>query len=167
METRLSLEIFFQVTEDEVDGCYVAHAVGHNIVAQGATERELREQVRDAVHRHFGDSPDRPRIARLHSVRDEIVPFAPPVEALDPLDLRRPGTMDTGMEVQQCAEIVFEVCEDIFDGGYSASAIGFGIVTEGQTLKELHFNVMEAIDCHFDESDEDWPGLVRLPLRAG
>ena len=40
METRLSLEIFFQVTEDEVDGCYVAHAVGHDIVAQGETEAE-------------------------------------------------------------------------------------------------------------------------------
>ena len=47
--------------------------------------------------------------------------------------------MDTGMETQPSSEIVFEVCEDIFDGGYSASAIGFGIVTEGDTLKELHF----------------------------
>ena len=78
METRLSLEIFFQVTEDEVDGCYVAHAVGHDIVAQGETEMKLRENVRDAVHGHFGDSPDRPRIARLHFVRDEVLPFEPP-----------------------------------------------------------------------------------------
>ena len=57
METRLSLEIFFQVTEDEVDGCFVAHAVGHDIVVQGETEVKLRENVRDAVHGHFGDSP--------------------------------------------------------------------------------------------------------------
>ena len=69
--------------------------------------------------------------------------------------------METGMETQPSSEIVFEVCEDIFDGGYSASAIGFGIVTEGDTLKELHFNVMEAIDCHFD-NPEDCPGLVRF-----
>ena len=48
-------------------------------------------------------------------------------------------------------EIIFEVTEDQVDGGYSASAIGFGIVTEGQTLKELRYNVMEAIDCHFDD----------------
>ncbi len=58
-------------------------------------------------------------------------------------------------------EIVFEVTEDNVDGGYSASAIGFGIVTEGQTLKELRYNVMEAIDCHFDDIAER-PKLVRL-----
>lgn len=78
METRLSLEIFFQVTEDEVDGCFVAHAVGHDIVVQSPSERQLREDVREAVHSHFGDSPDRPRIARLHFVRDEVMPFTPP-----------------------------------------------------------------------------------------
>ena len=78
IETRLSLEIFFQVTEDEVDGCFVAHAVGHDIVVQGETEVKLRENVREAVHGHFGDSPDRPRIARLHFVRDEVLPFEPP-----------------------------------------------------------------------------------------
>ena len=80
METRLSLEIFFQVTEDEVEGCYVAHAVGHDIVVQAADEFQLRDNVRDAVRRHFGDNPDRPRIARLHFVRDEVLPFEPPAE---------------------------------------------------------------------------------------
>lgn len=69
--------------------------------------------------------------------------------------------MDTPMETQASSEIVFEVCEDIFDGGYSASAIGFGIVTEGETLKELRYNVMDAIDCHFDNPEEH-PCLVRF-----
>ena len=58
-------------------------------------------------------------------------------------------------------EIIFEVTEDQVDGGYSASAIGFGIVTEGQTLKKLRYNVMEAIDCHFDDIAER-PTVVRL-----
>ena len=138
METRLSLEIFFQVTEDEVDGCYVAHAVGHNIVAQGATERELREQVRDAVHRHFGDSPDRPRIARLHFVRDEVLPFEPPPQSC----------REVNMKPRKDTEIIFEICEDMSStAAIRHSAIGFGIVTEGQTKKELRYNVMEAIDC--------------------
>lgn len=69
--------------------------------------------------------------------------------------------METIPESQPSSEIVFEVCEDIFDGGYSASAIGFGIVTQGQTLKELRYNVMEAIDCHFD-NPEDHPCFVRF-----
>ena len=58
-------------------------------------------------------------------------------------------------------EIIFEVTKDQVDGGYSASAIGFGIVTEGQTLKELRYNVMEAIDCHFDDIAER-PTVVHL-----
>ena len=33
-------------------------------------------------------------------------------------------------------EITFEVSEDEVDGGYSASALGFGIHTEGETLDE-------------------------------
>lgn len=69
--------------------------------------------------------------------------------------------MDIREGSQPGSEILFEVCEDIYDGGYSASAIGFGIVTEGQTLKELRHNVMEAIDCYFD-NPEDHPFLVRF-----
>lgn len=49
-------------------------------------------------------------------------------------------------------EIIFEVTEDEADGGYSASAIGFGIHTQGESLDELRRNVKEAVDCYFDES---------------
>ena len=48
-------EIIFEVQEDEVDGGYVATALGHAIVTQGDTLDELREMVKDAVHCHFGD----------------------------------------------------------------------------------------------------------------
>ena len=58
-------------------------------------------------------------------------------------------------------EIIFEVSEDELDGGYSASALGFGIHTQGNTLDELRGNVREAVDCYFDES-MDRPRLIRL-----
>ena len=35
------------------------------------------------------------------------------------------------------AEIIFEVTEDEIDGGYAASALGYGIHTQGDTLDEL------------------------------
>ena len=58
-------------------------------------------------------------------------------------------------------EIIFEVSEDELDGGYSASALGFGIHTQGDTLEELRRNVREAVDCYFDE-DTARPRLIRL-----
>ena len=58
-------------------------------------------------------------------------------------------------------EIIFEVREDQLAGGYSASALGFGIHTEGDTLDELRRNVREAVDCYFDDGVER-PRLIRL-----
>ena len=58
-------------------------------------------------------------------------------------------------------EIIFEVSEDEVDGGYSASALGHGIHTEGETLEEVRGNVREAVDCYFDDATER-PGLIRL-----
>ena len=59
------------------------------------------------------------------------------------------------------SEIIFEVHEDNVDGGYCASALGFGIHTQGETLEELRSNVKEAVDCYFDEKMES-PKLIRL-----
>ena len=58
-------------------------------------------------------------------------------------------------------EIIFEVSEDELDGGYSASALGFGIHTQGDTIEDLRRNVREAVDCYFDEGMER-PRLIRL-----
>ena len=58
-------------------------------------------------------------------------------------------------------EIIFEVTEDEVDGGYSASALGYGIHTQGESLEEIRHNVKEAVDCYFDESTAR-PGLIRL-----
>jgi predicted RNase H-like HicB family nuclease len=68
-------EIFFEVREDEIDGGFVATALGHSIVTQGETVEELREMVRDAVRCHFGDGEPGPMpgMIRLHFVRDEAL----------------------------------------------------------------------------------------------
>ena len=58
-------------------------------------------------------------------------------------------------------ELIFEVSEDEFDGRYSASALGFGIHTEADTLDELRRNVREAVDCYLDEGMKR-PRLIRL-----
>lgn len=59
------------------------------------------------------------------------------------------------------SEIIFEVSEDEVDGGYTASALGVGIHTEGDTLDDLRANVKEAVDCYYDESMEA-PKVIRL-----
>lgn len=58
-------------------------------------------------------------------------------------------------------EIIFEVSEDKMDGGYSASAVGYGIHTEGETIDEVRRNVREAVECYFDKGTLR-PGLIRL-----
>ena len=58
-------------------------------------------------------------------------------------------------------EIIFEVSEDGVDGGFTASALGVGIHTQGDTLEELRANVKEAVDCYFDETMEA-PKVIRL-----
>lgn len=59
------------------------------------------------------------------------------------------------------SEILFEVAEDEGGGGYSASALGYGIHTEGDTPEELRRNVKEAVECYFDATMKR-PGLIRL-----
>ncbi len=59
------------------------------------------------------------------------------------------------------SEIIFEVSEDETDGGYSASALGYGIHTDGETVEELRRNVKEAVECYFDASMQR-PALIRL-----
>jgi predicted RNase H-like HicB family nuclease len=49
-------------------------------------------------------------------------------------------------------EIIFEVTEDEADGGYSASALGYGTHTQGESPEEICHNVKEAVDCCFDEA---------------
>ena len=57
-------------------------------------------------------------------------------------------------------EIIFEVLEDI-EGGYTASALGLGIHTQGDTLDDLKAMVREAVDCYFD-TEVERPSILRL-----
>ncbi|MCY4448179.1 MAG: 2-oxoisovalerate dehydrogenase [Chloroflexi bacterium] len=59
------------------------------------------------------------------------------------------------------AEIIFQVSEDEVDGGYTASALGYGIHTEGDSLEEIRRNVKEAVECYFDDTMRR-PRLIRL-----
>jgi predicted RNase H-like HicB family nuclease len=58
-------------------------------------------------------------------------------------------------------EIIFDVREDEADGGYVASALGYGIHTQGETLEELRGMVKDAVDCYFDETMQR-PAIIRL-----
>ena len=58
-------------------------------------------------------------------------------------------------------EILFTVVESP-EGGLTASAVGFSIVTEADTLDELRSHVREAVECHFEESTA--PKLIRLHI---
>ena len=66
-------EIIFEVTEDEVDGGYSASALGHGIHTEGDSLEEIRANIREAVDCYFDDTMARPKIIRLHFVRDEVL----------------------------------------------------------------------------------------------
>lgn len=61
------------------------------------------------------------------------------------------------------SEIIFEVREDVADGGYTASALGYGIHTQGETLEELRGMVRDAVSCFFDGAAEA-PKIIRLHI---
>ena len=59
------------------------------------------------------------------------------------------------------SEIIFDVREDETDGGYTASALGYGIHTQADTLEELRAMVKDAVNCYFDETMQG-PRIIRL-----
>ncbi|MGA7870771.1 MAG: hypothetical protein WCA22_07710 [Candidatus Binatus sp.] len=69
---RPAEEIVFSV-EESPEGGFEAHALGHSIFTQADTPDQLRAMVQDAVRCHFEDT-DRPRVIRLHWVKDEVLP---------------------------------------------------------------------------------------------
>jgi predicted RNase H-like HicB family nuclease len=46
------------------------------------------------------------------------------------------------------------------EGGYTAQAVGFPILPQGETLDETVKNIKEAAECHF----EDISSSIRSPL---
>ena len=64
-------EVIF-VVEEAPEGGYTARALGASIFTEADDLQELHMQVRDAVACHF-DEAARPRIIRLHFVREELI----------------------------------------------------------------------------------------------
>jgi len=58
-------------------------------------------------------------------------------------------------------EIIFAV-EEAPEGGYTAHALGYPIVTEADTWDELQAMVRDAVHCAFEEGQV--PPVNRLPL---
>lgn len=57
-------------------------------------------------------------------------------------------------------EIIFEILEDPM-GGYTASALGCGIHTQGESVEDLKAQLHDAVECYFDGSSER-PSVIRL-----
>jgi hypothetical protein len=65
-------EIIFEVREAE-EGGFHARALGYSIFTQGEDWDDLRTMVKDAVTCHFEKDAERPKLIRLHFVRDEVL----------------------------------------------------------------------------------------------
>jgi predicted RNase H-like HicB family nuclease len=66
-------ELFVDAHEDEVDGGYVASAVGYGIHTQGETLEELRANLLDAIDCYFGDTSDMPTVIHLRVIKEEVL----------------------------------------------------------------------------------------------
>ena len=65
-------DIIFTV-EESPEGGYEARALGYSIYTQAETLEELKGMIQDAVRCHFNEET-RPRVIRLHVVKDEVIP---------------------------------------------------------------------------------------------
>ena len=68
-----SLEELVFIVEEAPDGGYIAKALGVSIITEADDLETLRSQVLDAVRCHFAEENQRPRIIRLHMVKDEVL----------------------------------------------------------------------------------------------
>jgi len=65
-------ELIF-IVEEAPEGGYTARALGESIFTEADDLTQLPEQVRDAVLCHFDDEEARPKLIRLHFVREELI----------------------------------------------------------------------------------------------
>ena len=63
-------EIIF-IVEESPEGGYEARALGHSIFTDGETIKELKENIKEAIHCHFEE--DIPKIIRLHYIKEEVI----------------------------------------------------------------------------------------------
>ena len=67
----MAKEIIFLV-EESPEGGYEATALGYPIFTEADTFEDLKAMVHDAVDCHFDES-ERPRLIRLHFVKEEVI----------------------------------------------------------------------------------------------
>lgn len=65
-------ELIF-VVEEAPEGGYTARALGESIFTEADDLAQLQNQVRDAVLCHFDEEEARPKLIRLHFVREELI----------------------------------------------------------------------------------------------
>lgn len=71
--SQTATEFIFEVSNDEVDDGFSASALSCGIHTQAETIDGLRDNIREAVECYFGDAMSRPKVLRLHFVRDEFL----------------------------------------------------------------------------------------------
>jgi len=67
----MNTEIIF-VVEESAEGGYQAKAIDQSIYTEADTLEGIKSMVKDAVQCHF-EEKDRPKLIRLHIVRDEVI----------------------------------------------------------------------------------------------
>jgi len=66
-------ELIF-VIEEAPEGGFTARALGESIFTEGENLAALKKNILDAVRCHFEDLSRRPKVVRLHMVKDEVLP---------------------------------------------------------------------------------------------
>ncbi|WKN40471.1 type II toxin-antitoxin system HicB family antitoxin [Tunicatimonas pelagia] len=64
-------EIIF-VVEEDLEGGYHAKALSDAIFTEGETLEELKDNIKEALQCHFEEEADRPKMVRLHLVKEEV-----------------------------------------------------------------------------------------------
>lgn len=64
-------EIIFLV-EESPEGGYTAKGLGVSIYTQGDTLEDLKTSVKEAVQCHYEGEKNKPKMIRLHVVKDEV-----------------------------------------------------------------------------------------------
>ena len=65
-------EIVFLINEAE-EGGFTARALGESIFTDAETMDELKKNILEAIECHFDNPSDKPKVAHLHFVKDEVL----------------------------------------------------------------------------------------------
>jgi hypothetical protein len=65
-------EIIF-IVEEAPEGGFTARSLKESIFTEGDSLMDLKTNIRDAVSCHFDEETKRPKVIRLHFVREEVI----------------------------------------------------------------------------------------------